>query len=119
MVITVSLKEALRERPSAPQAHSRQNGTPARLPRPNYELVPGKKGTYNVVSLWTEQEFRTFRHLIERCASPRVSEAADGRVWLRRFKEQHGEEICDMMLAEIRRRDEIAWFKGKQKFKGA
>lgn len=64
--------------------------------------------------MWTPEEFRTFRHLVERCMSPRLTERAEADVWLRRFKEKHGQDKCQMMMDEIRRLDEVAWFKRKK-----
>lgn len=114
MTITVSLKDALRERPGRSEQPRGTDGrwgtssTVKRMPFVNNEVI--------CTPYWTEQEFRTFRHLTDmvynNIGDPRSR--ADAAVWLKRFTEQHGKDKCDLMLGELRRLDAIAWF-GKKK----
>lgn len=120
-VASPSLKDALRERPGQSQGALISNAPSQR------RLYDAERGCYNgrpiqtkasevtSYALWTAAEFRTYRHLLDRVMSPVTSEAASGRVWLRRFQEKHGKEVCDMMLAEVRRLDAAEYFKAKEK----
>lgn len=127
-VVGVSLKDATRERPgrllpaliqNAPSQRrywdgGKFNPAPSTHRSQPYRPSTGQGGEVTSYDLWTAAEFRTFCHLMDRVVSPVISEAASGKVWLRRFKEKHGEEICEMMLAELRRRDEIAWVEAQR-----
>jgi hypothetical protein len=122
VILTVSLKDALRERPGTssydPASWEKRKGS-VLLPGHHYPTVVQAKPKQApaVVShdMWTVQEFRTFRALCDMAYStindPRSRH--DANVYLKRFIEQHTKSKCDMMMAEIRRLDSIAW-KGKQ-----
>jgi hypothetical protein len=115
--ITVSLKEALRERPRDAQAHpkSRPGQVTYDSPRPARRQV-----SPDVVmsDFWTAEEFRTYRYLMDvvytgHAAGVKVDATtkANCDVFLQRFVQKHGKEKCDMMLDELRRLDEQSWFK--------
>jgi hypothetical protein len=72
-----------------------------------------------VRSMWTPKEFHTFERLTAMCCSHIHTERLKGKHWLENFKHKHGREKCDMMLAELRRRDEQAWFADEKKRKGS
>lgn len=117
-MITVSLKDALRDRPGSPRGTSRTDGG---------KQVAARAGTRAHISpvvtcspFWTPEEFRTFRYLTDvvyHGASSGVDcdprSRADAAVYLKRFTEKQGKEKCDMMLAELRRLDAATWFKTK------
>lgn len=79
------------------------------------------KDTSDVICtpMWTAAEFRTFDRLTLMSCSGNQGERTRAKEWLKRFTDKHGDEICSMMLAEIRRRDEQAWFKDKNRTRGA
>ena len=121
MVIRVSLKEALRERPGAPGA---PKGTIRRYDGKGRVIELGKEAvdravrslnyhaTVTCTPMWEASDLRTFSHLVDMVAHP--SPGVDrilAQSWLDNFKRKHGVEKCDMMLAELRRRDAAAWFK--------
>jgi hypothetical protein len=64
--------------------------------------------------MWTEADFRTFDFLTQMVCAGDPKSRAQYAKWLDDFKRKHGAEKCDMMLAEIRRRDAQAYFKGKE-----
>lgn len=115
-VVGVSLKQATRERPGRSEGALVRNA-PSQLAMGKARTPVQGQLDITVCALWTAAEFRTFRHLMDRVMSPVISEKASGEVWLRRFKEKHGNEICEMMLAELRRQDELEWFKQKREAK--
>jgi len=119
MQITVSLKEATRERPgvSGAAAKAVQKALPY-----HHTPVPGNvmvgDGQIICRPMWSAADFRTFSHLCDRVMDPDQKKRQDAQVWMLRFKQKHGEDICNMMLAELRRRDALAWFKSKKEQQG-
>lgn len=119
-MITVSMKNALRQRPGS------SGGTTERLsagaPTRTYPAPRVRQDASVICSpYWTPEEFRTFRYLTSVVYTGAAADVAvDGRtradaaVFLKRFTEKHGKEKCDMMMAELRRLDAAAWF-GKRR----
>jgi len=68
---------------------------------------------------WTAKEFRTFERLTAMVCEPDMQARQRARRWLEDFVKKHGKDKCDMMLAEIRRRDEQEWFSEKSRTRGA
>lgn len=131
MVIRVSLKEALRERPGKPgrlsQGYTKADA--ALISRRHTKadadwIVSRAVASLNAYRpqlitcrpMWEEADFRTYANLLEMVIHP-----TDGvptimaQSWLDGFKRKHGVEKCDMMLAELRRRDAQAFFDKKQR----
>ena len=117
MADSPSLLDALRERPGDIPGTTRVYRPLVSSPSPLRQLPP-PMWTDNAVTvrpLWTPAEYRTYERLTAISCSPVISEAAQARVWLKKFVEKHGREKCAMMMAEIRRRDAAEWFKENQK----
>lgn len=113
-----SLLDALRERPRDIPGTTRLYPAYVPMRSDKSPALPPPMWTEPVVTvkpMWTAAEFRTYERLTAIVCSPVISEAAQARVWLAKFKEKHGLEKCDMMMAEIRRRDAAEWFKENQK----
>lgn len=129
MVITVSMKDALKMRPGASEdpftrdKKGRVNGWQASFPLRAQDRLP--ELTYQpqplviCTPMWKPEDFRAFRGLCDMVCSPDIETRMNAQAWLAQFKRKHGAEKCDMMLAEIRRLDADAWFKDKSKLKGA
>jgi hypothetical protein len=123
-VAAPSLKDALRERPGAIQGQGQ--GTP-RLralqdPRSwTKDTIVRRASPPATVcnDFWTAKEFRTFERLTAMVCEPGMEARARARLWLKNFIDKHGKDKCDMMLAEIRRRDEQEWFADKHRTRGA
>lgn len=118
MHISISMKEALRRRPDeAPgpnyrrEAVSRAMGSVVHLPK-NVLTLDGPRVI--CTPMWTAAEFRAYERLTVMVCAPSMPERMRAMGWLRVFQEKHGKEKCDMMLAEIRRRDAAEWFKGRK-----
>jgi hypothetical protein len=133
-VATPSLKDALRRRPGEPEGQSVRTGPSSRLymdwQRLNdstraflHNSNPKNKVQAEPVvicrPMWTAAQYRTYERLTAMVCSPVISERARAQVWLRKFEEKNGKELCGMLLAEIRRRDADEWFKDKNRTRGA
>jgi hypothetical protein len=121
MHITVSLKDALRERPGSRREAPRASWAKQVAAATTGSRQPHAGTAVTCSPFWTPEEFRTFRYLTDvvyhGAASGVQSDPrsrADAAVYLKRFTEKQGKEKCDMMLAELRRLDAAAWFKEKQ-----
>jgi len=118
-MVTVSLKDALKFRPDGVTSYERvlrQN------PKSKVSRLPAIwRGEASVICtpMWRPEDMRTFAFLTAMVcdADPKTRDQA--RTWLEQFQRKHGAEKCDMMLAELRRRDEEAWFADKVKLRGA
>lgn len=119
-MITVSLKDALRERPGSPRALPRATGG-KQIAEGGDRRQPLSSPTVICSPFWTPEEFRTFRYLTDVVyhgsssgvdCDPRSR--ADAAVYLKRFTEKQGKEKCDMMLGELRRLDALAWYNRKK-----
>ena len=140
MQVTVSLKDALRERPSDAYRlasgasrevvpYTQWTGTAQRaLTDPTWEgrkksrldkLDKAAAQLTIVKPFWTAAEFRSFERLSAMVCDPAMDVRQRARTWLKDFIDKHGKEKCDMMLAELRRRDELEWFKDGNRTKGA
>lgn len=137
VVASPSLEDALRERPARPgdvvryQEVTRVGPTTmiyhgASVPTDTRALAsPLQRQARTtdprvvVSAMWTPAEYRTYERLTAMVCAPVISERARAQVWLKKFVEKHGKDKCEMMLAEIRRRDEVEWFKDKMRTKGA
>lgn len=120
MHITVSLKDALRERPGSPAGHPRQGG--GKQVAAGGSRQPRTTPAVTCSPFWTPEEFRTFRYLTDVVYNGSSSgvacdprSRADAAVYLKRFTEKQGKEKCDMMLAELRRQDAAAYFSRKER----
>lgn len=117
MVVRVSLKEALRERPDAPaKASGRKESTAGRAER-NLRLIKSYNTQFAVTctSLWSAAEFRTFEFLTDMVTSPRADEREQGKKWYADFERKHGLQKCVAMLNESRRRAQQNWYASKEK----
>lgn len=118
MNITVSMKDALRQRPGLPegpsegkQAVRRAMDSISHLPK-NVLTLDGPRVI--CTPMWEPAEYRAFERLTVMVCAPSMPERMRATGWMRTFIEKHGKEKCDMMLAEIRRRDAAEWFKGRK-----
>lgn len=136
--ITVSLKDALKQRPESKQPlhHVRavldkidrlaaQKGRSLTIVTGNGRSAPAERKYYGgstptviCTPMWRPEDFRTFDNLTAMSCSPSAVDQAMAEDLIRQFVRKHGVDKCDMMLAEIRRRDAQVWF-SKTKVEGA
>jgi hypothetical protein len=123
MVVRISLKDALRERPT-------ESGGPLSrgAPKRTYEngesitqralrAVKSYNTNYPVTcqAMWDAATFRTFEFLTDMLTSPDPKERDQGKKWYEDFERKHGLQKCTMMLNESRRRAQQNWYADKTK----
>jgi len=139
-VLAPSLRDAVRQRPGTSEGETitqralstirhwdgttwvGPGGTPLTRSEIHNANPRNKKRAKDLVivqDMWTAADFRTFDRLSAMACSSLQSDRQRGKDWLDRFIKKHGREKCDMMLAEIRRRDEVEWFSERHRTRGA